>query len=166
MPPMAQQPVGMQQCPQCGYENLPESDDFEELVPRLVGYEKIPKNRECLEVYGPLNVKISPWATRPEDLPYLILETEEHYAKLQDIYPEIAEKITPLIDLDTFDRSMRTNIMYRGDVATDLCTTRRVWLKPWAFNVLGVNTRKDDIDELRSLYPNGCYCSNQSGSRR
>jgi len=158
MPPMNQQPVGVQRCPQCGYENLPESDDFEELVPRIVGYETTPKNRECLEVYGPLNVKISPWATRVEDLPYLILETEEHYAKLQDIYPEIAEKIQPVIDIDTFDRSMRTNIMYRGDVATDLCTTRRVWLQPWAFNVLGVKNRKDDIDELRSLYPNGCYC--------
>jgi hypothetical protein len=145
-------------CPQCGYENLPESDDFEEIVPRITGYDKTPKSRECLEVYGPLNVKIAPWSTKKEDLPYLILETEEHYAKLQDVYPEIAERIQPLIDLSTFDRSMRTNIMFKGDVATDLCTCRRVWLAPWAFNVLGVGNRDDEIAELKSLFPNGCYC--------
>lgn len=154
MPP--QPPV--QQCPQCGYENLPDSDDFEEVVPRITGYESIPKSRECLEVYGPLNVKVSPWATKKEDFGYLILETEEHFAKLQDIYPEIAERIQPLIDLDTFDRSMRTSIMFKGDVATDLCTTRRVWLAPWAFNVLGVGTHDEEIAQLKQLYPDGCYC--------
>lgn len=150
--------MGPQPCPQCGYENLPESDDFEEVMPRITGYEKTPKSREILEVYGPLNVKVSPWATKKEDLAYLILETEEHFAKLQDIYPEIAERIQPLIDLSTFDRSMRTNVLFRGDVATDLCTCRRIWLAPWAFNVLGVGNRDDEIQELKSLYPNGCYC--------
>lgn len=158
LPAAAQHPIGVQQCPQCGYENMPESDDFDEIVPRISGYEKVPKNRECLEVYGPMNVKISPWATKKEDLGYLILETEEHYAKLQDIYPEIAERISPIIDLDTFDRSMRSNIMFKGDVATDLCTCRRVWLKPWTYNVLGVKTREAEIRELKSLYPNGVYC--------
>ena len=157
MPPAAHNAIGMQMCPQCGYENMPESDDYEEVVPRIVGYDKVPKSRECLEVYGPLNVKISPWATKKEDLPYLILETEEHYAKLQDIYPEIAERIQPLIDMDSYDRSMRTNIMYKGDVATDLCTTRRCWLAPWSFNVLGVGARDDQIKELKQLYPNGAY---------
>jgi hypothetical protein len=157
LPPAAQSPMGVQQCPQCGYENMPEADDFEDIIPRMVGYDKVPKSRECLEVYGPLNVKIAPWASKKEDTPYLILETEEHYAKLQDIYPEIAERIQPLIDLDTFDRSMRTNILFKGDVATDLCTTRRCWIAPWAFNVLGVESRKEDIATLKGLYPNGCY---------
>jgi len=153
MPP----PPQLQVCPQCGYENLPDFEDFEEVVPRITGYESIPKSRECLEVYGPLNVKVAPWATKKEDLGYLILETEEHYAKLQDIYPEIAERIQPLMDLETFDRAMRTNIMFKGDVATDLCTTRRVWLAPWAFNVLGVGNRDEEIAELKNLYPKGCY---------
>lgn len=157
MPPAARNAIGVQQCPQCGYENMPESDDFEEIVERIVGYSQVPKSRECLEVYGPLNVKVAPWATRKEDLPYLFLETEEHYGKLQDIYPEIAERIQPLVDLDTFDRSMRTNQMYKGDVATDLCTTRRCWLAPWAFNILGVANRQADIDQLKEMYPNGAY---------
>lgn len=155
MPP--QQPQ-IQACPECGYENIPEFDDFEELVPRVVGTDKVPKSRECLEVYGPLNVKISPWSTKRQDLPYLILETEEHYAKLQDIYPEIGEKIQPLMDIDTLDRSMRTNVMYRGALATDLCTVRRCWLMPWSFNILGVGNKDDEIAELKELYPNGCYC--------
>lgn len=157
MPPAAHNAIGIQQCPQCGYENMPESDDYEELIDRIVGYENVPKSRECLEIYGPLNVKVSPWATKKEDLPYLMLETEEHYAKLQDIYPEIAERIQPLMDLDSFDRSMRTNQMYKGDVATDLCTTRRVWLAPWSFNILGVGNRDDEIETLKEMYPNGVY---------
>ena len=157
MAPAAHNAIGVQQCPQCGYENMPEADDYEEVVDRITGYDKVPKSRECLEVYGPLNVKISPWATKTADLPYLMLETEEHYAKLQDIYPEIAERIQPLMDLDSFDRSMRTNQMYKGDVATDLCTTRRVWLAPWAFNVLGVGARDDEIKTLKEMYPNGAY---------
>ncbi len=157
MPTAAQHPIGIQMCPQCGYENMPESDDYEEVVPRITGYDKVPKSREVLEVYGPLNVKISPWATKKEDLPYLILETEEHYAKLQDIYPEIAERIQPLIDMDTFDRSMRSNVAFKGDVATDLCTTRRCWLAPWSFNVLGVGKRDDEIKQLKEMYPNGVY---------
>lgn len=158
LPPMADQAMGTQACPQCGYDNMPESDDFEEMVPRIAGYAKTPKNRECLEVYGPLNVKVAPWATKKEDLPYLILETEEHYAKLQDIYPDIAERIQPLIDMESMDRAMRTSVALKGDVSTDLCTCRRVWLQPWSYNVLGMAGHKDEIEELRSLYPNGVYC--------
>lgn len=144
-------------CPQCQQDVQPWNEEYSEIVPRLVGYEDTPKARECLDVYGPLNVKVPGWSTKPSDWPYLILETEEHYTKLQDVYPEIAEFIAPTTDLETWDRSMRTAVAYSGDLPLDLCTTRRVWLEPHTYNLLGVGNRDDEIEELRSLFPKGCY---------
>jgi len=39
----------------------------------------------------------------------------------------------------------------------DLITTKRVWLQPWAFNILGVGNRDEDIQELKTMFPSGCY---------
>jgi hypothetical protein len=126
---------------------------------REIGVEYKDKCRELISVWGPLNVKVSPWARRLKDVPYLILETEEHYAMLQSLYPEISSHIDAGTDGDTYDRTMRTPTLYEGDSPNDLQTVRRCWLRPWAYNVLGV---KDDtnlarVEELREMFPDGCY---------
>lgn len=166
-PPM-QQPIQDTICPQCSNEAggmevrvQPEFEDVDEIGSEVTGWDVQNKCRELLSIWGPLNVKVPAWIRRLQDSPYLILETEEHYAKMQDIYQEIAEDIAPSYSLERFDRAMRTPTSYAGDTPRDLVTVRRCWLRPWAFNVLG-NTKDESeiaetIQELKGKFPNGCY---------
>lgn len=147
-------PVG---CPQCQQTMTPEYEDYTEIVPRLVGYNDIPKGRECLEVYGPLNVKVSGWATKEDDMPYLILETDEHYARLQSIFEDQAEYIGPGGDTGQFDRWARRPNDVNYDLPRDLVNTKRCWLKPWTYNILGVKDHSQEIAKLEELFPDGVY---------
>lgn len=144
-------------CPQCQAEIVPDSEDYEEEIPRLTGYTEEPKSHECIEVFGPLHVKVPLWVRQQEQTPYLILETEEDEALMQDVYSEVADKITPSSDVERYERYGRENTDYRGDTPLHLCTLRRCWIRPWAFNRLGIREHRPEIEELRQKYPNGVY---------
>jgi hypothetical protein len=158
-------------CPYCSdqYQQevrvQPEFEDYDELTSETTGWDVEDKCRELLTFWGPLNVKVPAWIRRIQDSPYLILETEEHFGKMQDIYEEIAEKIQPSSNLERFDRAMRTPTTYAGDVPRDLVTVRRCWLRPWAFNVLGGKMSDSTLEgvagerirDLKEKFPKGCY---------
>lgn len=162
-------PIGDTICQNCSNQAgteirvQPEFEDYDELSSEVTGWDVENKCRELLTFWGPLNVKLPAWIRRIQDTPYLTLETEEHYAKMQDVYPELADKIVPGTNLERFDRAMRTPVSYAGDTPRDLCTVRRTWLRPWAFNVLG--TPKQDLSDLASekiadlkeRFPKGVY---------
>src|SRR3990167_10400096 len=71
----------------------------------IIGYEDSPKSREVIEVYGPLNVRIPVNASKQEEIPYLVLETEQHYTRMRDMYPDIASKINPACGNAIFDKA-------------------------------------------------------------
>jgi hypothetical protein len=149
-----------QSCPQCGNTVNPDYEDYHDVIPRLVGYTQEPKSHECIEIFSGLHVKVPHWVTSQEQTPYLSLETEEHVALLRDIYSEVAELIAPSGDDTTYDRQARRNSDYRGDTPRDLMTLKRAWIRPWAFNQLGTKGEaKDDVEYLKSLYPEGVYIS-------
>ena len=85
----------------------PDFEDQSSIKTQQVGEHDTPKNRECLEVYGPLNVKIPVWCKDQFSTPYLILETDEHVALLKEIYPEIADKIRASSYPDTWEKEAR-----------------------------------------------------------
>lgn len=144
-------------CPQCQQEVIPDVEDYEERIPKLVGTTEEPKSHEKIQVFGPLHVKVPLWVTEQSQTPYLSLETEEDEALMQDIYHEVAEKISPSTDTERYDRYGRENTDYRGDIPQHLCTLRRTWIRPWAYNRLGVRDHSEDIKLLREKYPNGVY---------
>lgn len=149
-------PSAQEQCPQCGNVIVADHEDFDDIVPRLVGHTEDPKSHETIEVFSGLHVKFPHWCTTQSQTPYLSLETDESVPYLQSIYKEVADKITGTGSSTTYERQARQNADYRGDEPGDLCSFKRSWIRPWAFNKLGVN-KQDDIDYLLGLYPDGVY---------
>lgn len=153
-------------CPNCSSQSVdgspihvqPEFEDFDELASETTGWSRENKFREVLTFWGPLNVKVPAWIRRLNDSPYLILETEEHYAKMQEIYKEIADDIQPSANPEYSDRVHRTPTVYAGDTQSDLVTVKRCWLRPWAFNTLGLgDVNKEKVAELKAKFPTGVY---------
>ena len=152
-------------CPECSEQAgtevgvIPEVEETEDIEDQVVGEEEKPKTREIIEVYGPLNVKVPSWIRTIQDSPYLILETEEHYAKLQDTYPEYAKKIVSGESQDRWESSTQGYHTFYGQVAEDLVLVQRIWLRSWAFNVLGLEDELGiRVADLKKRFPGGCYC--------
>lgn len=153
-------PGGQEQCPQCGEIVAPEIESEETTKVQTTGYTETPKNREIISVWGPLNVKVPHWITELSQTPYLELDTEIHYAQVQEIYgdnPVVAKSIQPDYDMYSTDRYARTSLDYGGDIPRDLVTLRRIWLRPWSYNQLGLGVKDADIAALKIAYPDGLY---------
>jgi hypothetical protein len=139
-------------CPQCGSQNPPISTEDVELVPFVKESYTEPKGQEIIEVYGPRNVKLPPYATELEECPYLILETELSGAYLAELYPDYLKDLTEGSDeAAEIMRTEREGPYIFGNLE-QARTLKRVWLRPWAFNMLPEDKRKP----LKKKYPNGC----------
>lgn len=155
LPPEATQaPPQPMPCPQCNAPVMPMNEDTPGTVTQQIGVEDKPKNRETLEIFGPMNVKIPIWARDQFSTPYLILETEEHASLLKEIYPEIADRIQSSDYPDSWDKEVRIPSLYKNDFPRGLCTVQRCWLRPWAFNNF---VDPEQAAALKSEYPDGCY---------
>lgn len=148
-------PLPPQICPQCQMTSSPQIFDQTFKEPFIKSYENNNKVRECLEVYGHLNVKVPSYVTDVKHAPYLALETEIHISQAQAMYPDKALKFTPTSSLDTYDRWGRTNIEYTGGTEANLLTFSRWWFRPWAFNNLGFD--KAEVAQLKEKFPEGAY---------
>jgi hypothetical protein len=121
-----------------------------------IGENSEPKNRECLEIYGPLNVKIPLWCRDQFSTPYLILETEEDLSLIQEIYPEFIDRISAGQYPDGYDKEARVPTNYKNDFPRNLVTVQRVWLRPWALNTR-ILAEPILVKKLRAQYPDGIY---------
>jgi hypothetical protein len=142
------------QCESCGYQGVPEVEDVPGTEQFQTGVQKNPKNRECLEIYGPLNVKIPLYVKEGVSTPYVCLEDEFPTALMREIYPEYAEKIQSFT-LGNYDSELRTPTIYKGDVPDEMCTVQRVWFQPWALNLW--NRDLDKVKALKESFPDGIY---------
>jgi hypothetical protein len=158
----ASQPTEPMQCNNCGGTVQPEAEDMPSSVRQISDYSKIPKSRECLEVYGPMNVKVPLWARDQASVPYLILETEEPITLMREIYPELADKINDSSYPDTREKDARVPVSYRGDWPRNLCTVQRVWLRPWALNLYMRD--QELMKTMKSTYKKGLYVVVINGS--
>jgi hypothetical protein len=145
---------GMEICPTCGQQVIPDIRNQTVTVTRLVGVTKHPKSRICMEVYGGLFVKVPVWARTQGECSYLIYSYETHYANVLEQYPDLRDKIVRQgsSHYDLYEQWGRTSPQYRGEHPINNVTVRNCWFRPSAFNILG----KDEYDELKKLYPNGC----------
>jgi len=155
--PTAQGPSPMSplDCPGCQKAVQPVYDDTKGQQTKQVGSSKKPKNRECLEVYGPLNVKIPAWVREQTQTPYLDLETEESVYAMRALYPEIEDLIESAGYPDSLEREVRVPTSYRNDFPKDVCTVQRVWLRPMAYTA---RRRDDDARiEIEKAHADGVY---------
>lgn len=146
--------MDMMQCPNCGYQGPAEGEDQARTEPQLKETQSFPKTRECIEVYGPLNVKIPMWARDQQACHILILETEESIYTLRAIYPEHEKEIQGQAYPNTWERSARVPSNYRDDFPRDICTVKRVWLRPRSYYLW-----QSDTEEFAALskFKDGLY---------
>jgi len=145
---------GHEICQTCGQMVIPDIRNQTVTITRLVGVTKHPKSRICMEVYGGLFVKVPVWARTQAECSYLIYSYETHYANVIEQYPDLRDRVIKegSSNYDLYEQWGRTSPQYRGEHPINNVTVRNCWFRPSAFNIVG----KDDYDELKKMYPNGC----------
>lgn len=140
-------------CPQCGMIAPPITTQNETTEPVVTGKQILPKSRQIIEIYGPLELKIPTHAARKEDVIWCILEKEVHEAKMRTMYPKHRDQIKAGSHTDlAYDRWARSQYENMGELNQYYVTERKVWLRPEAYEMLGDEDAKDLLCEL---YPSG-----------
>jgi hypothetical protein len=129
------------------------ADTAQQMQETTIGSQDIPKSRQLIKVFGPMNVKISSMATQPEHLTWLVLEEEIHVAQAKHLYPDHRDKIEAYTNSDIdIDRISRASYEISDDTLREHCTIRKVWFKPAEFE------RLPDVDRInfyKEKYPLG-----------
>ena len=146
-------------CPDCQMQGVPTTTSEEQTV--LSGITEVPKEHECFEIYGPLNVKVPYYARNQKDCGYLIWYIEKHFAEVRDLFPDFYEDIKPDAGKNR-ERWARTPSSYStawrgGSEDRNLCTIKRVWFRPWMTNFLSKDTNKNEISYLKEHFKQGTY---------
>lgn len=155
---IAQSADNSQPCPQCG-SAMQLSQGAQEEVPFLSGEKPVPKGREIIEIYGPLNVRVPQYVLKQADAGYLILYVDADPAVFKDAFPDVADEISVDGNSD-YERQMRQSSLNIGgyELTVKLATQKRVWLRPWMLNRLG-DAYQDVIADMRKVFPEGIYFS-------
>lgn len=149
-------PTSPLRCEYCGTTEIPTTKEYPETIERIVGYETAPKGRECLKLFGPINVKVSLYAKEQEDCGYLLLKFDSNYAMLRNIFVNNREDISETTPSDdTYERDMRLASEYRGQVPRDLNTVKCLWIRPWMYQYCVEEQVRDFLFEK---YSTGLYC--------
>lgn len=140
-------------CEDCGTDMPHLTMDSVGFGPMKIGTQEVPKSRQLINCYGPLNVKIPTMAARKEHITWLILEEEIDIALARHQYPDHRDKIGPQTgsDLD-IDRITRSSYEVAEDTLREHATIRKVWLTPPAFEKL------EDVDQvklMKTTFPTG-----------
>lgn len=138
-------------CQVCGFTGIPETEEFEEMVPEIIGTTVNAKSKTQIEVFSPLFVYMPFYARRQEHCPYIRLRIEQHYAVLKNLYPKLKKRgFTPTIDhRDGDERGI--SVGNEGN----LCTVDCWWVRPWAYDV--VDGKDKEIERLKGKFPDGFY---------
>lgn len=146
-------------CQNCGAMLDPELQTTPLIVTRIVDKTTKPKSRQCIEVYGGLNVKIPNYAVRQEDLPYLRFSYETHYAQAYEEFGHLkgkkfddGPKKTGGSYGDPYEAWARLSPQYNGEYPMHNVTVNKYWFRPFAYNILN----EDDIEFVKKKFPNGC----------
>lgn len=141
-------------CPQCANTINPLMEQSQITENEVIGNVDLPKSKQILKVYGPLNVKIPVKATCKEEIIFCILEEDIHESQAKALYPEYWDKIvggesSADLGIDRWARSQYENM---AETNQHYVTIRKVWLRPTAYAYLG---DKEKYDQLLALYPKG-----------
>jgi hypothetical protein len=140
-------------CPNCGALTPPEQTQALSSEPVDAGNLIIPKSRQVIEVFGPLQVKIPTHASKKEDVIFCILEDEIHESVMRCLYPKYRDKIQPGSHTDlAYDRWARSQYENMGELNQYYVTRRRMWLRPTAYEMLG---DEETPELLKAQFPEG-----------
>jgi len=163
---------GQMNCPQCAQgdeaQGMPPQEIPMQSSPILDGFKTAPKMRVKIDIFGPLNVKVSYYAREQKDFPSLILALDQPKSFLKSIFCnkdgkfdyDLAQKIDNdgSEDAGSYERIGRSPSAYSYNMDGDryLATLKRVWFRPCVFDDLPESQEKE-ANELKALFPEGCY---------
>lgn len=143
-----------QVCPGCEQEVMPMPMDSRQNITKVQSGEiEKPKQREKIDLYGPLSVKIPHYVTNPKHSPYVRLDTECHIDYARSLFEDI--DIADEHDLEKYDRWARTSTDYAGELPLSLVTLSRIWIRDWVYNHFKKN-EPEVYTYLTTNFPNGC----------
>jgi len=140
-------------CEYCEQEVFPIVETEEEDIPTITGYREEIKPRPCIEVYGMLNIRIPHFTRVQKECGYLILETESDKEFAQEVAGDDIS-LSNSSDGHETGRWARLQSDFDWEDTKDIVTWRRVWFRPWQFNLAG---DKEIIKKLRKSFPKGAY---------
>lgn len=148
-----------QMCENCGEKTTPE--ELEEETEELGEVDSIetPKGKACIDIYGPLYVKVPINLTCLKYTPYLRLETDQHVAYLEELYPHLKGKLGhggENAETGTERRGRNPNPSGANNENQE--TLKTYWLRPWALNIYG-NSQEAEVEGLKARFPQGIKLS-------
>ena len=150
----------VENCPDCGAKLDPALATVgpEQEAMDVIETNTEDKGREILDIFGPLNVKIPCYARKQEDIGYLIQYADQNYAMVKDMYKELRDKIESS-EYENEKHLRRPSVggeTYGDSTSSNLVTVKKIWIRPWAFELLGKEKRVE-IDKLKETFPDGCH---------
>jgi hypothetical protein len=137
-------------CIQCGSLDPPVMET------RAVGVVELPKSRAIMEVFGPLNVKVTMSAPKQRDLGYVILYTDQPIDLIKSIHPHLEEKLGDEDEISS-ERQARSSSQHAADFIAGESfnvVVKRCWFRPWKYNII---KDKDIRKKLQEKFPTGCF---------
>lgn len=142
----------LENCPECSGElEKLGGEEIEDLVSD--GNEVVNKGMTKLIVKGTLNIKIPTYAANQEACGYLIDYSDQHFAMLRNMYPDIPREKLSSQSTEDFEKIARMPNNGSDNDTQSLLTLKRVWLRPWMFDIL----EEDEAAELHKEFSKGCY---------
>jgi len=156
-------PTEIPTCPTCGMQGIEEPFEKPQVIED--GTKDIPKEREKLDIKGPLQVKVAYYCKKQKDFGYIINYEDIHYAQARELYKDYADDLIPDAGAAK-ERWARTPSSYTtawrgGSEDVNLCTIKRVWLRPWMYNMDSTNTKYESNSKVRKYlqenFPDGIH---------
>lgn len=144
-------------CPEC---NFPlKSQTTQEETSYITGIEIVDREGVAIEIYSPLEFIIPYYAKVPEDINYIHLRGEIHYAKARSLFPDYAKKIASGRMVDNSEALDRQQADHQSPtISTNLVTISREWYKPEMYYVLLSPDENDTVlTDLQEEYPEGLH---------
>jgi hypothetical protein len=150
------QPQGMK-C-SCG-EQMQHVPGQVEQVPYVVNERFVPKGREVIEIYGPLNVRVPAYVTKQADAGYLLHYVDADPALFQGLFLNVADEISSDPGQD-YERLMRQSSLSMDGYQLNikLATQKKIWFRLWMLNRLKPEF-DDIIPDLVGMFSTGIYAS-------
>jgi hypothetical protein len=142
-------------CPACSAPL--EVKASEEETPKVIGTEIVGRECSTIELFSPLEFTIPFYARKPNEVPYLRLEKEMHFASARKKYPDYARKIHPAgaEKIDALQRNQADPWLSRP--SKNLVTETFEFYKPEMYYVILEQNGDNDADyeALEQEYPEG-----------
>ena len=128
------------------------------------------KSRVHLDFFGASHVFIPHYCRKYEEIPILRLAQDFDYSELRYRYEHAAEEIRAAEDPDTYERTAREAVEYKGFRNTRLATEQIIWFEPCSLMSIEDKSIRDSLRKkagkkgLKAIFVNDIFVKAEVGS--